>query len=78
MKKQDDKVIDLTPYLKRKKHSYRSYGEKIICPVCECTDYFRFYSKVHIDKKIYITALICTSDECDGETIVEIKDGVVN
>lgn len=75
--KSDDKVIDLTPFLKRKRKGYQRYGEKIICPVCECTDYFRFYSKVHIDKDIYITALICTSEECDGETLIEVTHGVI-
>lgn len=73
---QDDKIIDLTPYLKISEHRLKRYGSKIYCPKCECTDYFAFYSKVHANKTIYPTVLVCKSDECDGNTIIEIKNGV--
>jgi hypothetical protein len=68
-------VISLLPFLVQKPKS--NYGALIYCPKCGNYDFFAFASKQHIDGRIYLTAAVCLSDECDGTTVVEFKDGVV-
>lgn len=70
-------VIDLKPFLRKKRRSNLSYGERLCCPNCDSYDYWRFYSKKHIDGQVYVTAAMCSSDECDGKTVVEFKGGIL-
>ena len=72
-----DNVIDLRPHIVKKRKSNNAYGERLCCPVCDSYDYWRFYSKKHIDGKIHITAAMCSSDACDGATVVELDGGVI-
>jgi len=72
-------VIDIKPFLKIRPKSKKAYGEKIVCPNPDCasTEYWEFRMKPHIDGSYHVTAAICTSDECDGDTMVEFRDGVI-
>lgn len=70
-------VIDLKPYLVKRKWRLKSYGSKVTCPVCGEDEYWVFYCKKHIDGSIFVTAIVCTSEDCDGDTTVEIEHGVI-
>lgn len=70
-----NKVISLLPFLVNKPKT--NYGPLINCPRCGNYDFWSFASKEHIDGRIFITAAVCLSDACDGNSAVEFKDGFV-
>lgn len=70
----DDKVVRLHDYVAGRP---MPKGERICCPKCDSHEYWKVYSKKHIDGKLYITGIVCTSDECDGVTLIEITGGAI-
>jgi len=70
-------VIEFNNGYDPSRRSPRSFGEKVICHACESHEYWEIRGKVDAANKFHITAMVCTSDECDRETILEVKDGII-
>lgn len=46
----------------------------VVCPACDSEDFgFMPVGKIETDGSVTIHGLICISDICNGETLVEIK-----
>lgn len=74
--KNDGKIIDITVHLNKQRKA-AILGSRICCPECDSHEYWKFYVKEHKDGTLHVTTIACTSDECDGNTILAIKDGII-
>jgi hypothetical protein len=70
----EEKVIYLKDYLPNRRRRKRKYGDRICCPECDAHEFWKVYC---LNEKLEITAIVCTSDECDSETIIPVEGGVL-
>lgn len=72
-----EKVIDLTPYLVKKRRARKSYGQSVCCPNCSSKDDWELFCKPESTGDLIVTALVCSNPDCPVPTFVEIERGVL-